>query len=143
MPDDQATYKTQRGRILTEQELDALADEAERGYDVSKLAPRFPEITVDLASTIARHDRQGIVGRVAWKLRAAHQMAGARDFAEEARNLLLDNPAAPGSLDELVAIARRYVTVRPPLPLVGQAGAGAQLEFTGRAYHDTSGDPGA
>jgi hypothetical protein len=33
-------YRTRGGRILTQEELDALAAEAERGYDVEKLARR-------------------------------------------------------------------------------------------------------
>jgi hypothetical protein len=33
-------YRTRSGRILTEEDLDALAAEAERGYDVEELARR-------------------------------------------------------------------------------------------------------
>lgn len=37
MSDEQ--YVTQTGKVLTDSEIDALADEAERGYDVSALKP--------------------------------------------------------------------------------------------------------
>ena len=33
-------YRTKSGRILTQRELDALVEEAERGYDVDELARR-------------------------------------------------------------------------------------------------------
>jgi hypothetical protein len=33
-------YRTRTGRILTEEELDELVAEAERGYDVEELASR-------------------------------------------------------------------------------------------------------
>ncbi len=43
MPTEQ--YRTKSGKILTEADLDALADEAERGYDISRLTRRFyPQI---------------------------------------------------------------------------------------------------
>lgn len=34
------TYRTRGGRELTDADIAALADEAERGYDVSRLSPR-------------------------------------------------------------------------------------------------------
>ncbi len=34
------TYRTKTGRILTEEDIDALVAEAERGYDIEKLTPR-------------------------------------------------------------------------------------------------------
>jgi hypothetical protein len=34
-----ATYVTKTGRVLTAADIEALAEEAERGYDVSHLAP--------------------------------------------------------------------------------------------------------
>jgi len=35
-------YRTKTGRILTNEDIEALADEAERGYDVSELRRREP-----------------------------------------------------------------------------------------------------
>lgn len=35
------TYRTKTGKELTEADIEALADEAERGYDVSQLHPRL------------------------------------------------------------------------------------------------------
>lgn len=34
------TFVTKSGRVLTEADIDALADEAEHGYDLSKWTPR-------------------------------------------------------------------------------------------------------
>ncbi|MGH9224478.1 MAG: EcoAI/FtnUII family type I restriction enzme subunit R [Acidimicrobiales bacterium] len=40
MSDEPRTYRTKTGRVLTDVDIDALADEAERGYDVEHLAKR-------------------------------------------------------------------------------------------------------
>lgn len=37
MSDEPRTYRTETGRVLTDADFDALADEAERGYDVKQL----------------------------------------------------------------------------------------------------------
>lgn len=37
---DEAPYITKTGKVLTDADIEALADEAERGYDISKLKPR-------------------------------------------------------------------------------------------------------
>ena len=34
------TYRTKSGKILTDEDIEALADEAERGYDITKLRER-------------------------------------------------------------------------------------------------------
>lgn len=41
MNDEPRTYRTKTGRVLTDADIEALADEAERGYDVENL-PRRP-----------------------------------------------------------------------------------------------------
>jgi len=40
MPETPRTYKTKTGRELTDADIEALADEAERGYDVDVLKSR-------------------------------------------------------------------------------------------------------
>ena len=40
MTDEPRTYRTKTGRVLTDADIEALADEAERGYDVERLAKR-------------------------------------------------------------------------------------------------------
>ncbi len=40
MPDKTKTYKTNTGKVLTDADIEALADEAERGYDVDALKSR-------------------------------------------------------------------------------------------------------
>lgn len=40
MDDEPRTYRTKTGRVLTDADIEALAAEAERGYDVSHLHPR-------------------------------------------------------------------------------------------------------
>jgi hypothetical protein len=44
--------RTRSGRILTEQDVEALADEAERGYDIRRISPRA---AVDIAALRAAH----------------------------------------------------------------------------------------
>jgi hypothetical protein len=40
MADTKKPYKTKTGRVLTDAEIEALADDAERGYDVDRLITR-------------------------------------------------------------------------------------------------------
>ena len=40
MPEDEKTYRTKSGRVLTDADIEHLADEAERGYDVEELKAR-------------------------------------------------------------------------------------------------------
>jgi hypothetical protein len=40
MADAKKPYKTKTGRVLTDAEIEALADDAERGYDVDQLITR-------------------------------------------------------------------------------------------------------
>jgi predicted HicB family RNase H-like nuclease len=40
MSDEPRTYRTKTGRVLTDADIEALADEAERGYDVEHLAKK-------------------------------------------------------------------------------------------------------
>ena len=37
MTDEPRSYRTRSGKVLTNADIEALADEAERGYDVSRL----------------------------------------------------------------------------------------------------------
>lgn len=39
-PPADVTYRTRAGRVLADTDIALLADEAERGYDVSRLRPR-------------------------------------------------------------------------------------------------------
>lgn len=40
MPDKPKTYRTKTGKMLTDADVEAMADEAERGYDVEQLKAR-------------------------------------------------------------------------------------------------------
>lgn len=40
MPENPKTYRTKTGKVLTDAEIDAMADEAEHGYDVEQLKAR-------------------------------------------------------------------------------------------------------
>ena len=40
MPGRSRTYKTKTGKVLTDADIEAMADEAERGYDVEMLKTR-------------------------------------------------------------------------------------------------------
>lgn len=44
---DEREYRTKSGRILTDEDFERLADEAEAGYDVAHLKPREPTFTVE------------------------------------------------------------------------------------------------
>lgn len=37
MPEKPKTYRTKTGKVLTDADIEAMADEAERGYDVEQL----------------------------------------------------------------------------------------------------------
>jgi hypothetical protein len=50
-------YRTRSGRILTEEELDALAAEAERGYDVEELTRRKATPDPPPAQSVEHPDR--------------------------------------------------------------------------------------
>lgn len=40
MPEKPKTYRTKTGKVLTDADIEAMADEAERGYDVEQLKAR-------------------------------------------------------------------------------------------------------
>ena len=40
MPDNEKSYRTKSGRVLTDADIEQLAGEAERGYDVEELKTR-------------------------------------------------------------------------------------------------------
>lgn len=40
MPEKPKTYRTKTGKVLTDADIEAMADEAERGYDVENLMAR-------------------------------------------------------------------------------------------------------
>lgn len=40
MPDEAKTYRTKTGKVLTDADIEALADEAEQGFDVEALKAR-------------------------------------------------------------------------------------------------------
>ena len=40
MPDSRRTYRTATGKVLTDADIEAMADEAERGYDIELLKKR-------------------------------------------------------------------------------------------------------
>jgi hypothetical protein len=41
-------YVTDSGKVLTDEDIQALADEAEKGYDIDKLEPVTPERRAEL-----------------------------------------------------------------------------------------------
>lgn len=47
-------YHTKSGRVLTDEEIQALADEAERGYEINKLEP----ISEEQREELRRHVRE-------------------------------------------------------------------------------------
>lgn len=63
MPDDtDEPLVTKTGKVLTDADIQALADEAEAGYDVSHLAPAVAVALLDVASV--DHPRYRLTGAV-------------------------------------------------------------------------------
>jgi hypothetical protein len=46
--DERDVWRTDSGRVMTDEEIQALADEAEKGYDIDKLTPVTPERRAEL-----------------------------------------------------------------------------------------------
>lgn len=51
-PKEPPVFRTRSGKVLTEADIQALADEAERGYDLKDFKPQFP-MNPDLRSSSA------------------------------------------------------------------------------------------
>lgn len=58
-PAEDKAYRTASGRVLTDAEIQALADEAEQGYEIEKLTP----LTEERLQELRRHVRESRGGR--------------------------------------------------------------------------------
>ena len=82
------TVRTKSGRVLTEEDLDALADEAERGFDLSTWEPRPGRPS--LSATPGEHSPRIAVRVPAELLRRVHERADkeGRSVSQVLRDLL-------------------------------------------------------
>lgn len=46
-------YRTKTGSVLSDEDIEALADEAEQGYDVSQIKPASPEVSARIRELTA------------------------------------------------------------------------------------------
>jgi hypothetical protein len=84
-------YRTKTGRVLTERELDALVAEAERGYDVDKLArrPGRPRLGAAPAAVVPVRLHAELHSKV--KLQAAAESTSLSDLVRRALVVYLDS----------------------------------------------------
>ncbi|GAC1373536.1 MAG: DEAD/DEAH box helicase family protein [Acidimicrobiales bacterium] len=98
MSDEPRTYRTKTGRVLTAAEIEALADEAEQGYDIEHLArgpgrPRMgsaPAVLVPVRLHADLHD--------AVKVLAKAERTSVSELVRDALREFLATPAATGAL---------------------------------------------
>jgi type I restriction enzyme R subunit len=98
MNDEPRTYRTKTGRVFSDAEIEALADEAEQGYDINHLAkkpgrPRMgsaPAVVVPVRLHADMHD--------AIKALAESDRTSLSELVRDALRYYLATPAAPRSL---------------------------------------------
>lgn len=98
MSDEARTYRTKTGRILTDADIEALAAEAEQGYDVEPLAkkpgrPRMGSAPAAVVPVRLHADLHDVV-----KALAEAERTSLSEFIRDALRDYLAAPAAPGSL---------------------------------------------
>jgi metal-responsive CopG/Arc/MetJ family transcriptional regulator len=99
MTDEARTYRTKTGRILTNADIQALADEAERGYGVDRLAkrpgrPRMGSAPAAVVPVRLHHDLLAAVRALA----AAESTSVSELVRDALRTYLASGPSKAGSL---------------------------------------------
>ena len=87
MTDEPETYRTKTGRVLTDSDIQALADEAERGYDVEPLAKRPGRPRMGSAPAVVVPVRLHADLLAAVKARAAAESTSLSELVRDARLL--------------------------------------------------------
>lgn len=95
MSDDEQTYRTTGGRVLSGADLDALADEAERGYDPARIArsPGRPRLGSAPAVVLPVRLHPGLLSAV--KQRAAVEVTSVSEWVRHAVAVYLQTVAPP------------------------------------------------
>ncbi len=98
MSDKPRTYRTKTGRVLTDVEIEALADEAEQGYDVEHLAKRPGRPRIGSAPAVVVPVRLHADLHNAAKALAEAERTSLSELVRDALRDYLGSPAAPSSM---------------------------------------------
>lgn len=128
MTDDPRPFRTKDGRVLTDADLQALADEAERGYDPSRFTRRPGRPRMGAAPAVVVPVRLHADLHAAAKALAEAEQTSLSELVRDALRRYLDAPVSPGAAiadaDARAADAERSVdpvTVRERQPRRGRA----------------------
>jgi hypothetical protein len=108
MNDEPRTYRTKTGRVLTDADIEALAEEAERGYDVAELARRPGRPRMGSAPASVVPIRLHAQLRAAAKARAAAESTSLSEFVRDALRRYL--ATQPSRVDDLRTTSGRLLT---------------------------------
>ncbi len=138
MSDERRTYRTKTGRVLTDVEIQALAAEAEGGYDVEKIVkrpgrPRMGSAPAVLVPVRLQPDFQAAV-----KAEAVRQNTSVSELVRDAlRTYLATQPTGPPSLQMQ---SGRKLADAEVLRLAREAEAGYEVKgLTGRPLRRAGG----
>lgn len=98
MSDEPRTYRTKTGRVLTDANIEALADEAERGYDVARLAKRPGRPRMGSAPAVVVPVRLHADLHNAAKSLAEAEQTSVSELVRDALRAYLATPATSGGL---------------------------------------------
>lgn len=99
MSNERRTYHTKAGRVLTDADIEALADEAERGYDVEHLAKRPGRPRMGSGPAVVVPVRLHADLHQAVKTRAASEKTSLSELVRDAlRAYLVSGPQPSGTL---------------------------------------------
>ena len=98
MSDEPRTYRTKTGRVLTDADIEALADEAERGYDVERLAKRPGRPRIGAAPAVVVPVRLHADLQAAAKSFAEAELTSVSELVRDALRIYLATPATSGGL---------------------------------------------
>ncbi len=129
MTDESRIYRTKTGRILTDADIEALADEAERGYDVERLTrrPGRPRIGAAPAVVVPVRLHADLHGAV--KALAEAERTSLSGLVRAALRDYLATPAAPAALR---TSSRRVLTGADIDALANEAEAGYDVGRSAR-----------
>jgi type I restriction enzyme R subunit len=98
MSDEPRTYRTKSGRVLTDADLQALADEAERGYDVDHLGKKPGRPRMGSAPAVVVPVRLHAEMHAAVKALAEAEQTSLSELVRDALRDYLATAATPGAL---------------------------------------------
>ena len=121
MSSEPHTYRTRAGRVLTEADIEALADEAERGYDVEHLAKRRGRPLIGSAPAVVVPVRLHTDLHKAVKALAEAEQTSQSEIIRDALLSFLATPVAPAALRTATG---RVLTAADMHALADEASAG-------------------